>query len=387
MPMSYQNGTVYPRGKQKKMWYGLYYAYSKNLEGEEIRKRKIVKLAPKSSMTKIEAREKLKEIIQKTNETTIVLATENKVATMDWFVKNRFLPLRRGSWVPATRHSSESEIRLYVVSKFGERPLEQITKFDIQLWLNDLALKFSDSIVRHCLSHIKSIFSEAVDQGFIVADPTKKLIKPKTRSVDKIVVSPALVRVFLDSIDDPMVKAIYYIGTFCGFRTSEVLGLKWKSYYGNELRVESTTWSGMLFENRTKTESSKARVFLPPALQDIIEGWRAVCPDSSLDALMFPTASKKDPRKAVPFDDGNFINWKVLPVLEKINLPRKFVSFQVLRRSLSTGLQSHGSMKDVQSIMRHASIKTTADVYMQPIEESTRRATSTYMESILQTEK
>ena len=37
---------------------------------------------------------------------------------------------------------------------------------------------------------------------------------------------------------------------------------------------------------------------------------------------------------------------------------------------LGTDLQQHGSMKDAQRILRHASIRTTANIYMQPIPAS-----------------
>jgi hypothetical protein len=40
-----------------------------------------------------------------------------------------------------------------------------------------------------------------------------------------------------------------------------------------------------------------------------------------------------------------------------------------MRRTLGTDLQEHGTMKDAQTA-RHASIKTTAEVYMQPIPAS-----------------
>jgi integrase len=43
-----------------------------------------------------------------------------------------------------------------------------------------------------------------------------------------------------------------------------------------------------------------------------------------------------------------------------------------LRRSCATRNQRHGSMKDVQSHLRHARIETTGNIYMQPIAESVR---------------
>ena len=45
-----------------------------------------------------------------------------------------------------------------------------------------------------------------------------------------------------------------------------------------------------------------------------------------------------------------------------------------MRRTLGTDLQGHGTMKDAQQILRHASIKTTAEIYMQEIQASVRSA-------------
>jgi hypothetical protein len=50
------------------------------------------------------------------------------------------------------------------------------------------------------------------------------------------------------------------------------------------------------------------------------------------------------------------------------------VTFQVMRRTLGTDMQGHGTMKDAQQILRHASIRTTAEIYMQEIQASVRSA-------------
>ena len=64
-------------------------------------------------------------------------------------------------------------------------------------------------------------------------------------------------------------------------------------------------------------------------------------------------------------------------------LSRRLVTFQVMRRTLGTDLQKHGTMKDAQSVLRHASIKTTADVYVQQIPESVRAAINSRTRAIL----
>jgi len=63
------------------------------------------------------------------------------------------------------------------------------------------------------------------------------------------------------------------------------------------------------------------------------------------------------------------------------------VTFQVMRRTLGTDLQKDGTMKDAQGALRHASIKTTADVYMQEIPESVRAAINSRTRAILDTQR
>jgi hypothetical protein len=55
---------------------------------------------------------------------------------------------------------------------------------------------------------------------------------------------------------------------------------------------------------------------------------------------------------------------------DRLGIPRRLVTFQVMRRTLGTDLQRYGTMKDAQQILRHASIRTTANVYMQQIPAS-----------------
>jgi len=53
-----------------------------------------------------------------------------------------------------------------------------------------------------------------------------------------------------------------------------------------------------------------------------------------------------------------------------LGIPGRLITFQVMRRTLGTDLQEHGTLKDAQGALRHASIRTTGDVYMQTIERS-----------------
>jgi integrase len=86
---------------------------------------------------------------------------------------------------------------------------------------------------------------------------------------------------------------------------------------------------------------------------------------------MFPTFGRGERTgQAVPRWGKNFLRWRVRPIARKLGIPDRLVTFQVMRRTLGTDLQEHGTLKDAQGALRHASIQTTGDVYMQTIEAS-----------------
>jgi hypothetical protein len=75
-------------------------------------------------------------------------------ATFRWFVEERYIPMRQGAWSPAYQKINTYEIKHYLVTHFGRVPLVQRGTFEIQVWLNNRATKYSQSVVRHCDSNI-----------------------------------------------------------------------------------------------------------------------------------------------------------------------------------------------------------------------------------------
>jgi len=82
------------------------------------------------------------------------------------------------------------QIERDLLLKFEEYPLDSIDKFMLQTHLNTLAKRMSQDRVKQARSYAKSIFDEAIEQEFLVKDPSRKLKIPKNlRSKDKQVLS------------------------------------------------------------------------------------------------------------------------------------------------------------------------------------------------------
>src|SRR5260370_12224827 len=120
-------------------------------EGKEVEKTRKVVLGAKSKLRKWEAEKELQKLIRRENGDgkSAPIEQGDDTVTFDWFVAERYLPMRRGQWRPATLQKTEFEINKYLVERFRGTALRKIGAFEIQILLNELAQKYSESIVKH----------------------------------------------------------------------------------------------------------------------------------------------------------------------------------------------------------------------------------------------
>jgi hypothetical protein len=138
------------RGSQ---WFGYFRQTVLDPETNQARvKQTCIKLAAKSKMTKREAREALRvEIGKRTGECVESGISKDSSVTFEWFVRNRYFPLRKGDWRPETAKEKMAQIEIDLVSRFGEYSLDSFDRFMLQTHLNDLAKKYSQDRVKRLL--------------------------------------------------------------------------------------------------------------------------------------------------------------------------------------------------------------------------------------------
>jgi len=387
MAMKYQQGTVYLCGQKVKMWYGKYLIYGKDQDGKEVRRHRNVRICPKANTPKWKAEQLLREIILKeagAADSPRTLLADDSV-TFRWFVNERYIPMRRGKWSPAYRKTNTYQLEHYLVSQFGDLPLRKLDAFGIQIWLNGLADKgYSQAVVHQCFSNIRAITHTAKKQKFLAEDPGEDVTMPQTKPVERPVMMREQILALIGAIEDAHDLCLLHVGIFCGLRASEIMGLQWKSWTGEALMPHGMAYDGKFYAGRLKTRQSKAPIPVPEQVRPVIETWRSICNDTSPEALMFPTFGRgKRKGQAVPRWGKNFLKWRIIPIAKKLGIPDRLVTFQVMRRTLGTDMQEHGTLKDTQSMLRHASIQTTGDVYVQSIDKRVLQAVNSRTDAVL----
>ena len=181
MAKSQQLGWLVLKGKR---WYGYYRKQVLDPDTEDVRVSIVpVRLGLKSQMTKGTAHAVLRdEIAKQTGQLGDGRILKDGSVTFAWFVRNRYFPLRQGDWRPETAREKKAQIEFDLIARFGTQALDSIDKFELQTHVNNLAKTYSQDRVKQARSYLRSIFDEAIEQEFLVKDPTRKLKIPKESS-------------------------------------------------------------------------------------------------------------------------------------------------------------------------------------------------------------
>jgi integrase len=199
---------------------------------------------------KYQAEEKLEEIVRRENGkvgSAVAVRQADDTVTFGWFVEEKYLPIRRGCWRRATRDKTEFEINKYLVKEFNDVPLRTIGLFELQKLLNDLAAEYCESIVKHAFVNLRSIMKLAHRLKFIPENPGEETKMPATKAIERPTMTPEQISSLMGAIEDPHDLCLMCIGLFCASRSSETLGLQWKSYLGDKLTIHSTAYEGELY--------------------------------------------------------------------------------------------------------------------------------------------
>lgn len=172
------------------------------------------------------------------------------------------------------------------------------------------------------------------------------------------------------------------MAAFAGLRRSELRGVRWEDYDGDQVMVMRSVWEG--FTNEPKTKRSKAPVPVIPRLQTILAAHRLACGNPT-SGPMFANGLGK------PANLNNTLNREILPVLNRCGICREsklshagesshkyerdgslptWHGFHSFRRGLASTLYGLG-VDDlmIQQILRHQDVNVTRKRYIKTTTE------------------
>ena len=173
---------------------------------------------------------------------------------------------------------------------------------------------------------------------------------PMTKPAEKPVMSLEQILSLLGAITDLHDLCLMYVGIFSGPRASEVMGFQWKSWTGESLMPHGTAVEGQFYKGRLKTKASRSTDSGSGAGSS---GDRGLAED--LPGPVSGGADVSHLRTRRTQGRGSTASGEELPEVADSSVAREagdsgsLVTFQVMRRSLGTHMQDHGTLKDTQA--------------------------------------
>ena len=179
------------------------------------------------------------------------------------------------------------------------------------------------------------------------------------------ILTPTQIKALLGGVEDQKYKTLIQLAVMSGARQGELLGLKWPDvdWENSQIYIQRSFNKGSFYS--TKTQTSKRRIDLGPAMMTELKRWRLACPKNRLQ-LVFPNESGN------PINYSNAVNRYFKPALEKAGLPS--IRWHDLRHTFASLLIHQGeNIKYIQSQLGHSSPTVTLNVYahlMNPVNQA-----------------
>jgi integrase len=312
----YQKGSVRPRkhGRQK-VWVGQWW--------DQGQKRSKV-LGRCSEMAKSEAEARLAVILKPFNEAAG--QAQKPIYNLRVYVEEIFLPVVRRKWKESTRLTTEPRIRFHLLPALGNHLMQQITRDQMQTFLDQKALNASRSTVDHLRWDLNSIFKMAVSDGLVPFNPAAALFTPPCKPEgEKRVLTPAQIRQAL-GIFELRERLIFRLAIFEGLRPGEILALRLSNVFDDHLSIEQRVYKGKFDTPKGRKGKRTAReVALSTGTALDIALWRTMLLKKTPEAFLFPS------ERNTPLSRDNVWRRHMQPKLQTISL--EWATFQVLRRT------------------------------------------------------
>ncbi len=326
--------------------------------------------------TRREVAEKLKGVLHEQQQGRPVAADRQTVGQfLDRWLAGDVKPTK----APKTYASYAETVRVHLVPSLGRITLAKLTPEDVQVLLSSkTATGLSPTTVRYIRTVLRIALGRAEKWGLVARNVAALVDPPRAVRTEVRPLTVDEARTFLGAVEGDRLEALYRVAISVGLRMGEALGLSWEDidFASGELRVRRALQrvDGRLILKEPKTERSRRTLTLPAALVASLRAHRArqaeerlkLGPEWADNGLVFTTPI------GTPLEPSNVLKrFKIH--LAAAGLPKQ--RFHDLRHcEASLLIAQRVPIEVVRSILGHAHISTTLDIYAHILPDAHREA-------------
>ena len=283
----------------------------------------------------------------------------------------------------STKNGYIGYLNNHILPYFGEKTLCNITKFDVEDFVNQLNntrckhikstnngiieeltdKKLSNETINHIIFLCGAIFEYMVDSDVIAKNPVKKVNKmPKETKESVFLTAEECNKLFeVAKVKNEKLYLVLLTSIVTGMRQGEVLALTWDDvdFSSNTISVNKTYSKGVL--GKPKTNSSIRTVKISPKLAHLLKEHKLKAKPSNLNLVFSNEAGNY-------IDSRNLVNRFFKPCLKEAGL--KDITWHELRHSCITALaEEKVNLKSIQKQVGHSSENTTLRIYTHATEK------------------
>jgi integrase len=281
----------------------------------------------------------------------------------------------------APRHCRKHTVQVYgsllknhVRPHWGKEFVENVRPMAVEEWL--ACYPHSRQIKAHVKGLMHVLFQVAMRWEMVERNPLDLVRQSCKRLKTPRRLTPEEIQSLALQLAEPY-KTMVLTDACLGLRVCELLGLQWGDLdFGNlTVKIQRSVVQGEV--NPTKTEASESVLPLDPTLAELLKAHRRRVVYVQTEDFVFAGKSGN------PAWGSEIVKHYLKPAATRAGIRGK-VGWHTLRHSYSTLLRALGTdLKVQQSLLRHASIATTMNVYTEAVSEQKREAAGRVAERLL----
>jgi integrase len=272
----------------------------------------------------------------------------------------------------STLKAYRSHVRTHIEPRIGGLLLGELSRRHVRDFLDDLLdAGVSHAQVKKIMVSLRSILSEAVEREWVtqnVAADVKVRRRIRSMGDERIIPTKDEIRIIIERAPE-MHRALFITAIFTGMRISELRGLTWDNvdFDRNIIRVLQRADEFQEI-GPPKSKAGPRDIPMAPTVRDTLKGWLHEAPRSDLN-LVFPNSVGKVQSYS------NLYNRVFRPMLVQngivdTNGEARFGIHSLRHAAASLFIEQGWNPKKIQTLLGHASITMTMDVYGHLFENS-----------------
>ncbi|MEE1296391.1 MAG: site-specific integrase [Bifidobacterium sp.] len=269
--------------------------------------------------------------------------------------------------------STYGTIKKYIRDGVGKITVREATPMLLQSFLNKMAEEHGVGTAKTCKSVLGGMFALARANGAVRDNPVHGLELPSVETEGAEGVPPEQIPKFVRALyaNDQLVAwddaELLHFMMFTGLRIAEACGLCWdcvdfdKGTITIRRQALSYTGTGLHLADYTKTNKSRRRIPIAPAMLDLLHQRKAAqdaSPVPNEHDLVFPTVLGN-------IRDKRTVGKHLREVRDSLGSPDLHITTHLCRKTCATLMHRAGvDDKDIADYLGHENKRITEDVYM-----------------------